>query len=146
MWRFSFLGIVCGLECATDHDTCGTRMCAGLLVVSVETRNPKPRHETLNPETPFSTRLSGPPGSRSPKSRQQSWASYACGAGSLEGNLLVSARIQRYLQAHVCLQSFVLIGGLRVIIAIQRLHGSSFLGLPYRVLNMNPKKELLWSP
>ena len=27
----------------------------------------------------------------------------------------------------------------------QRLHGSSFLGLPYRILNMNPKKELLWS-
>ena len=27
----------------------------------------------------------------------------------------------------------------------QRLHSSSFLGLPYRVLNMNPQKELLWS-
>ena len=26
----------------------------------------------------------------------------------------------------------------------QRLH-SSFLGLPYRILYMNPKKELLWS-
>ena len=25
-----------------------------------------------------------------------------------------------------------------------RPHSSSFLGLPYRVLNMNPKKELLW--
>ena len=28
----------------------------------------------------------------------------------------------------------------------QRLHSSSFLGLPYRILYMNPKKELLWSP
>ena len=27
----------------------------------------------------------------------------------------------------------------------QRFHSSSFLGLPYRILNMNPKKELLWS-
>ena len=27
----------------------------------------------------------------------------------------------------------------------QRLPSSSFLGLPYRSLNMNPKKELLWS-
>ena len=27
----------------------------------------------------------------------------------------------------------------------QRLHSSSFLGRPYRILNMNPKKELLWS-
>ena len=27
----------------------------------------------------------------------------------------------------------------------QRLHSSSFLGLPYRILNMNPEKELLWS-
>ena len=27
-----------------------------------------------------------------------------------------------------------------------RLHSSPFLGLPYRILNMNPKKELLWSP
>ena len=26
-----------------------------------------------------------------------------------------------------------------------RLHSSSFLGSPYRILNMNPKKELLWS-
>ena len=26
-----------------------------------------------------------------------------------------------------------------------RLHSSSSLGLPYRILNMNPKKELLWS-
>ena len=25
------------------------------------------------------------------------------------------------------------------------LHSSSFLGLPYRILYMNPKKELLWS-
>ena len=29
--------------------------------------------------------------------------------------------------------------------ATQRLHSSSFLGLPYRILNMNPKKELLRS-
>ena len=27
----------------------------------------------------------------------------------------------------------------------QRLHSSSFLGLPYRILYMSPKKELLWS-
>ena len=27
----------------------------------------------------------------------------------------------------------------------QRLHSSSFLGLAYRILNRNPKKELLWS-
>ena len=26
-----------------------------------------------------------------------------------------------------------------------RLHSSSFSGLPYRILNRNPKKELLWS-
>ena len=26
-----------------------------------------------------------------------------------------------------------------------RLHSSSFLGLPYRILKMNPQKELLWS-
>ena len=26
-----------------------------------------------------------------------------------------------------------------------RLHTSSSLGLPYRILNMNPKMELLWS-
>ena len=26
-----------------------------------------------------------------------------------------------------------------------RLHSSSFLGAPYRILNMNHKKELLWS-
>ena len=31
------------------------------------------------------------------------------------------------------------------IIGTQRLHSSSFLGVPYRILNMNPKKELLWS-
>ena len=28
---------------------------------------------------------------------------------------------------------------------IHRLQGSSFLGLPYRILNINHKKELLWS-
>ena len=28
----------------------------------------------------------------------------------------------------------------------QRLHSSSFLGLPSRILNTNPKKEVLWSP
>ena len=27
-----------------------------------------------------------------------------------------------------------------------RLQSSSFLGLPYRILNMKPKKELLWEP
>ena len=27
----------------------------------------------------------------------------------------------------------------------QRPHSSSFLGVPYRILNMNPQKELLWS-
>ena len=26
-----------------------------------------------------------------------------------------------------------------------RLHSSSFLGIPYRIPNINPKKELLWS-
>ena len=26
-----------------------------------------------------------------------------------------------------------------------RLHSCSFLEIPYRILNMNPKKELLWS-
>ena len=26
-----------------------------------------------------------------------------------------------------------------------RLHSSSFLGLPYRILYMNPQKELLWN-
>ena len=26
----------------------------------------------------------------------------------------------------------------------QRPQSSSFLGLPYRILNMNPQKELLW--
>ena len=26
-----------------------------------------------------------------------------------------------------------------------RLHSSSFLGLPYRIRNINHKKELLWS-
>ena len=28
----------------------------------------------------------------------------------------------------------------------QRLHSRSFLGLPYKILNVNLKKELLWSP
>ena len=28
--------------------------------------------------------------------------------------------------------------------ATHRPHSGSFLGLPYRILNMNPKKELLW--
>ena len=27
-----------------------------------------------------------------------------------------------------------------------RLHSSSFLGLPYRILNIQHKKEVLWSP
>ena len=31
------------------------------------------------------------------------------------------------------------------LVSTHRLHSSSFLGLPCRVLNMNPKKELLWS-
>ena len=36
--------------------------------------------------------------------------------------------------------------GERVLLApTQRLHSSSFLGLPCRILNMNPKKELRWS-
>ena len=37
-------------------------------------------------------------------------------------------------------------GGSLADMATQRLHSSSFLGLPYRNLKMNPKKELLWSP
>ena len=32
-----------------------------------------------------------------------------------------------------------------VSINTQRLHSSSFLGLPYRMLYKSPKKELLWS-
>ena len=32
-----------------------------------------------------------------------------------------------------------------VLAATHRLHSSSFLGLPYRILYMNHKKELLWS-
>ena len=37
--------------------------------------------------------------------------------------------------------------GLKEVIreATHRLHSSSFWGLPYRILTMNPKKELLWS-
>ena len=31
------------------------------------------------------------------------------------------------------------------IMVTQRLHSGSFLGLPYRILYMNLKKELLWS-
>ena len=31
------------------------------------------------------------------------------------------------------------------IVVTHRLHSSSFLGLPYRIRNMDPKKELLWS-
>ena len=31
------------------------------------------------------------------------------------------------------------------LITTHRPQSSSFLGLPYRILNMNPKKELLWS-
>ena len=34
---------------------------------------------------------------------------------------------------------------LRWVLITQRLHSSSFLGFPYRILNMNPKKEPLWS-
>ena len=36
---------------------------------------------------------------------------------------------------------------MEVNVVTQRLHSSSFWGLPYRILNMNPKKELLllWS-
>ena len=45
--------------------------------------------------------------------------------------LLVSLFIRR-----TCLEDLVF---------TQRLHGSSFSGLPYRILYMNPKKELLWS-
>ena len=30
-------------------------------------------------------------------------------------------------------------------IAIHRLHSSSFLGLPYRIPNISHRKELLWS-
>ena len=30
------------------------------------------------------------------------------------------------------------------ILGTHRPHSSSFLGLPYRILHMNPKKELLW--
>ena len=48
------------------------------------------------------------------------------------------------------------VGGLRLLVGspsrctlgvghTQRLHSSSFLGLPYRILKMIPKKELLWS-
>ena len=31
------------------------------------------------------------------------------------------------------------------LVITHRLHSSSFWGLPYRILTMNPKKELLWS-
>ena len=34
---------------------------------------------------------------------------------------------------------------LGLVMFTHRLHSSSFLGLPYRILYMNPKKELLWS-
>ena len=29
---------------------------------------------------------------------------------------------------------------------VRGFYSSSFLGLPYRILNTNPKKELLWEP
>ena len=31
-------------------------------------------------------------------------------------------------------------------IVTHRPQSSSFLGVPYRILNMNPQKELLWGP
>ena len=36
-------------------------------------------------------------------------------------------------------------GGDLVLQFTHRLHGSSLLGLSYRIPNMSPKKELLWS-
>ena len=35
--------------------------------------------------------------------------------------------------------------GVEALRPTHRLHSSSFLGLPYRILNINHKKELLWS-
>ena len=35
--------------------------------------------------------------------------------------------------------------GARLKASTHRLQSSSFLGLPYRILNINHKKELLWS-
>ena len=32
-----------------------------------------------------------------------------------------------------------------IVVFSHRLYSSSLLGLPYRSLNMSPKKELLWS-
>ena len=37
-----------------------------------------------------------------------------------------------------------LTGSLPDSLSIYSPHSSSFVGLPYRILNMNPKKELLW--
>ena len=31
------------------------------------------------------------------------------------------------------------------VVCTYRLHSSSFLGIPYRILTMNPKNELQWS-
>ena len=31
-----------------------------------------------------------------------------------------------------------------LVLFTHRPHSSSFLGVPYRILNMNPQKELLW--
>ena len=39
----------------------------------------------------------------------------------------------------------VVAGFYRLVEGTHRLLSSSFLGLPYRILNMNPKKELLRS-
>ena len=37
------------------------------------------------------------------------------------------------------------IAGFKILGLTYSLHSSSFFGLPYRILDINPKKELLWS-
>ena len=62
----------------------------------------------------------------------------------MHGIYVYIVRIVRiYIYACACVYNLYLFPCLTCI--SQRLQSSTFLGLPYRILNMSPKKELLWS-
>ena len=58
---------------------------------------------------------------------------------SAETIYLVLAMYGNLTPTYCCISDF----GFRA--STHRLQSSSFLGLPYRILNMNPQKEQLWS-
>ena len=66
--------------------------------------------------------------------------------GAILGSGLLEVNVSGVMgQGATSLQSSLYRLWLTDLEATHRLHSSSFLGLPYRLLNMSPEKELLWS-